>query len=62
MTGKMSGVQGDELASIRNRKICRVLQQTFNCWCALEFADNVMLPLLYAGVPRAERVAQPQRA
>ena len=50
-----------ELAEVRNRQIGFVFQQ-FNLLASMTALRNVELPLVYAGVPRAERRARAQEA
>ena len=51
----------DELARVRNREIGFVFQ-SFNLLPKLDVISNIALPLIYAGVPHAQRHARAKQA
>ena len=51
---RVSGLDGDALAAIRNRRIGFVFQN-FNLLARTSALENIALPLLYSGVPAEER-------
>jgi putative ABC transport system ATP-binding protein len=62
LRGKLvSAMNDDELAAIRNKEIGFVFQ-TFNLLPRASALNNVELPLVYAGVPKEERLARAKRA
>jgi putative ABC transport system ATP-binding protein len=57
----VESLDGDALASVRNRRIGFVFQQ-FNLLPRTSALENVELPLVYAGVPTAVRQARAREA
>lgn len=58
---KVSDMTDDELAEVRNKEIGFVFQ-TFNLLPRSTSLDNVALPLIYAGLSKAERNEKAQKA
>ncbi|HVY62820.1 MAG TPA: ABC transporter ATP-binding protein [Planctomycetota bacterium] len=56
----VSRLDDDRLSAIRNRRLGFVFQ-SFNLIQQLSVLENVEVPLVYAGVPRAEREARSRR-
>lgn len=54
---EVAHLKDDELAFIRNKRIGFVFQ-SFNLLPKLSALDNVALPMIYGGTPKAERVAR----
>lgn len=56
----VSTMDDSDLAAVRNKEIGFVFQ-TFNLLPRLSALENVALPLVYAGIPRAERLEKAKR-
>lgn len=56
----VSKLSDDELADIRNRKIGFIFQ-AFNLLPRTTSMKNVMLPMVYAGIPKHERIEKAQK-
>ncbi|MBP9191465.1 MAG: ABC transporter ATP-binding protein [Ignavibacteria bacterium] len=62
LNGKNVGeMDDDELAEIRNKEIGFVFQ-TFNLLARSDALHNVELPLVYRGIPKAERIIKAEEA
>ncbi len=58
---EVGGLNDDELAVMRNQKIGFVFQN-FNLLPRMSALQNVALPMVYAGVPKAERMERAEKA
>lgn len=56
----VSTMTDDELAEIRNKEIGFIFQ-TFNLLPRTTALDNVALPMIYAGVPKADRIKRAEK-
>lgn len=56
----VSALEDDALADIRNRKIGFIFQ-AFNLLPRTTTMKNVMLPMVYAGIPKEERIRRAQK-
>lgn len=57
----LTTIAKDDLAYIRNQRIGFVFQQ-FNLLARSTALENVMLPMIYSGIPKAERRVRAERA
>lgn len=60
-TQNVSSLDDDELSTIRNKKIGFIFQ-TFNLLPKANALHNVELPLIYAGIPKHERLRKAEEA
>ena len=56
----VSSLSDDDLAEIRNKEIGFVFQ-TFNLLPRYTTLENVALPMIYAGIPKADRLARAEK-
>ena len=56
----VSSLSDDDLAEIRNKEIGFVFQ-TFNLLPRYTALENVALPMIYAGIPKADRLARAEK-
>lgn len=56
----VSQLKDDELAEIRNQKIGFIFQ-SYNLLPRISALENVMMPMVYAGIPREERLERAEK-
>ena len=57
----VEGLNDDDLASLRNQQLGFVFQQ-FHLLPEANALENVMLPMIYAGIPSSERIEKAEKA